>query len=102
MVDSAFLAAMKPTAYLVNTSRGQLVVEEDLRDSLDRGMIAGAAVDVLSCEPPKENLLIDAKNCIVTPHNAWATREARGRLMAAAAENLRAYLAGSPINTVAE
>ena len=100
MVDSAFLANMKPTAYLVNTSRGQLVVEKDLRDALERDVIAGAAVDVLSCEPPKENVLIGAKNCIVTPHVAWATREARTRLMAAAAENLRAYLAGAPVNTV--
>ncbi|MBR6557045.1 MAG: D-2-hydroxyacid dehydrogenase [Clostridia bacterium] len=102
MIDASFLAAMKPTAYLVNTSRGQLVVEEDLRDALERGRIAGAAVDVLSCEPPKENVLIGAKNCIVTPHIAWATREARARLMAAAAENLRAYLAGKPINAVTE
>ena len=102
MVDGDFLAAMKPSAYLVNTSRGQLVVETDLRDALEHGMIAGAAVDVLSCEPPEENVLIGAKNCIVTPHIAWATREARSRLMASCEENLRAYLAGTPVNTVTE
>ena len=102
MVNAAFLADMKPSAFLINTSRGQLVVEKDLRDALENGVIAGAAVDVLNVEPPQENALIGAKNCIVTPHVAWATREARVRLMSAAAANLKAYLAGTPINVVVE
>ena len=92
---------MKPTAFLLNTSRGQLVDEEALADALNAGRIAGAGLDVLSVEPPPaEHPLIKARNCVVTPHQAWATRAARSRLMHVAVENVRAFLAGKPQNVV--
>jgi len=95
------LKKMKKTAFLVNTSRGPLVVDEDLADALNNDVIAGAALDVLSVEPPKkDNPLLTAKNCIITPHIAWATKEARARLMDIAADNLEAFLAGKIINAV--
>jgi len=92
---------MKPSAFLINTSRGALVVEQDLADALDNGRIAGAAVDVLSSEPPSpDNPLLRARNCIVTPHIAWASKEARTRLLDTAIANLRAFLDGHPVNVV--
>lgn len=101
IINRDALARMKPTAFLINTSRGPLVAEDDLADALNRGTIAGAAVDVLSAEPPKAgNPLLTAQNCIVTPHIAWATVEARRRLMDIAVENTRAFLGGKPINRV--
>jgi glycerate dehydrogenase len=101
MIDAAAIAKMKPSAFLLNTSRGPLVSEADLAAALNSGRIAGAALDVLSTEPPSpDNPLLTAKNCIVTPHIAWATREARLRMMAIAADNLAAFLAGRPVNVV--
>lgn len=101
MVHAERLARMKREAFLINTSRGGLVVEEDLADALNTERIAGAGLDVLSKEPPPEsNPLLRAKNCIVTPHLAWATREARGRLMATALANVTAWLSGTPQNVV--
>jgi glycerate dehydrogenase len=101
LINRARLSLMKPTALLLNTSRGALVVEQDLADVLNASGIGGAGLDVLSVEPPGAgNPLLSARNCIITPHIAWATKEARSRLMAAAANNLRAYLAGSPIHIV--
>jgi len=101
MINARTLMLMKPTAFLINTSRGPLVVEQDLADALNAGRIAGAAVDVLSTEPPAENnALVGARNCLVTPHIAWATREARARLLNGAIQNLAAFLAGSPRNVV--
>jgi glycerate dehydrogenase len=101
LVDSARLAQMKPTAFLLNTSRGPLVVERDLADALRTNRIAGAAVDVLSTEPPAaDNPLLSAPRCLVTPHIAWATAAARQRLIAMAAENYRAFLTGHPIHQV--
>jgi glycerate dehydrogenase len=101
MIDATALRKMKPGAFLINTSRGPLVVEQDLADALNEGRLAGAAVDVLSVEPPpNENPLLHARNCIVTPHIAWAIQEARRRLIESAAANLRAFLEGHPINVV--
>ena len=92
---------MKPSAFLINTSRGPLVNEKDLAEALNNGWIAGAGVDVLSIEPPPlDNPLIKAKNCLITPHIAWATAEARSRLMKASYENLVAFINGHPQNVV--
>jgi glycerate dehydrogenase len=101
IASAARIALMKPSAFLVNTSRGPLVDERSLAEALDAGRIAGAGLDVLAAEPPKgDNPLLHAKNCIITPHIAWATRAARGRLLAAGVENLRAFAAGTPTNVV--
>jgi len=102
MVNARTLALMKPGAFLVNTSRGPLVVDQDLAEALNAGRIAGAGLDVLSIEPPDEaSPLLRARNCLVTPHIAWATREARSRLMELAIGNLEAYVAGTPRNVIA-
>jgi glycerate dehydrogenase len=101
IVNALSLSKMRPSSFLINTSRGPLVVEQDLADALNDGCLAGAAVDVLSSEPPPlDNPLLRAKNCIVTPHIAWATKEARARLIESAATNLRAFLDGRPVNVV--
>jgi glycerate dehydrogenase len=101
MVNRERLATMKNHALLINTARGGLVNEGDLAEALNAGRIGGAALDVLSDEPPtKDNALLTAKNCLITPHLAWATREARRRLMAVAAANIAAFLRGEPINVV--
>jgi glycerate dehydrogenase len=101
LMNANTLARMKPSALLINTSRGPLVVEADLAVALKRGRIAGAALDVLSAEPPPgDHPLVTAPNCLITPHQAWATRAARKRLLDIAAENVRAFLAGKPQNTV--
>lgn len=103
LINMDRLKRMKKTAFLINTSRGPVVVEEDLAEALNKGIIAGAGLDVLSQEPPaKDNLLLTAKNCIITPHIAWATKEARQRLMKIATDNLKAYLEGKPINIVSQ
>ncbi len=101
MINAERISRMKPSAFLVNTARGALIVEEDLANALGSGKLAGAAVDVLTAEPPSStNPLIAAPNCIITPHIAWATKEARARLLGAAAANLRAWLNGSRQNAV--
>ncbi len=101
LISADALAKMKKTAYLINTSRGGVIVEDDLRRALDAGVIAGAAVDVLSSEPPAEdNPLLHAKNIVVTPHIAWATTEARTRLLTIVTDNLSAYLRGERLNRV--
>jgi glycerate dehydrogenase len=101
MIGASQLQRMKPSAFLLNTSRGPLVVEQALADALNAGTIAGAGVDVLSVEPPAEGSpLFTAKNCIVTPHIAWATLEARGRLMEIAAGNVAAFAVGAAKNVV--
>ena len=100
-VNAERLALMKPTAFLINTGRGPLVDEGALADALNQSQIAGAAVDVLSVEPPPPgNPLLNAKNLVITPHIGWATQAARARLMEIAAANLRAFLTGSPVNVV--
>lgn len=92
------LCRMKKTAILINTGRGPLVNETDLAEALNNGTIAAAGVDVLSTEPPTaDNPLLSARNCYVTPHIAWATKEARSRLLQIAAENIRQFLAGERI-----
>ncbi|WP_121356292.1 D-2-hydroxyacid dehydrogenase [Flavisolibacter nicotianae] len=103
MVNKALLQKMKPTAYLINTARGPLVNEDDLAAALNEGLIGGAALDVLSTEPPteKHRALIEAKNCLITPHNAWMSREARQRIMEMTEKNMQAFLNGSPVNRVA-
>jgi glycerate dehydrogenase len=101
LVNSARLNLMKTSAFLINTSRGPLVNEADLADALNAGRIAGAGLDVLAVEPPRpDNPLLTAKNCLITPHIAWATAAARRRLMDIAVGNLRAFLAGAPVNRV--
>jgi glycerate dehydrogenase len=101
IINARTLALMKPGAFLINASRGALVVEQDLADALNSGRLAGAGVDVLSSEPPSpDNPLLHAKNCIVTPHIAWASKEARTRLLATAIGNLRAFVDGHPVNLV--
>jgi glycerate dehydrogenase len=100
-VNAELLSQMKPTAFLVNTARGPLVDEAALAKALNEEQIAGAATDVLSVEPPPaDNPLFGAKNLIITPHIGWATRAARERLMNIAADNLRAFLDGTPQNVV--
>jgi len=101
MIDRHAIAKMKPSAFLINASRGPLVVEQDLADALNSGRLAGAGLDVLSAEPPApDNPLLSAKNCIVTPHIAWAAKESRARLLAVSVENVAAYLSGRPQNIV--
>lgn len=100
-VNGSLLKLMKPSAYLINTSRGQLVNEKDLADTLNSNLIAGAALDVLSTEPPQNyNVLLQAKNCVITPHNAWSTKEARQRIIEITADNIRSFLTGEPKNVV--
>lgn len=101
LVNAGRLALMKPTAFLLNTSRGPLIDEVALADALNHRRLAGAGLDVLSVEPPPaSNPLLVAKNCLITPHIAWATRAARARLMQVAVENVRAFLACRPVNVV--
>lgn len=101
MINAVTLSKMKPTAYLINTSRGGLVDEQALAYALNSGRIAGAAVDVVSEEPIKaSNPLLTAKNCIITPHIAWAPLEARRRLMDVSVKNLEGFLSGNVINQV--
>lgn len=100
-VNSDLLQLMKKSALVINTGRGQLINEPDLANALNNEQIAGASLDVLSSEPPAtDNPLLHAKNCLITPHIAWATREARFRLMDIAVKNLQAYINHKPINVV--
>ena len=102
MVNAARLQTMKPSAILINTGRGPLVNEQDLADALNEGRIAAAGLDVLSVEPSVTgNPLLGARNCFITPHIAWATKEARIRLMDIAVNNLKSYQEGIIINNVA-
>lgn len=101
MVNAALLSKMKRSAFLINTSRGGLVNEADLTDALNAGVLAGAAVDVVSAEPINtDNALLRAQNCLITPHIAWSALEARKRVMSTTADNIRAFAAGRPIHVV--
>ena len=95
------LERMKDSAILINTARGGVVAESDLADALNSGRIAGAGVDVVATEPMRaDNPLLGAKNCIITPHIAWAPRETRARLVSIVAENLKAFMNGNPVHVV--
>jgi len=101
LVNADRLSSMKPSSLLLNTSRGRLIDETALANALNSGKIAGAGLDVLSTEPPAStNPLLTANNCLITPHQAWATRAARSRLMKIAVENVRAFLEGKVQNLV--
>ena len=101
LINMNSLKLMKKSAFLINTSRGPIIAGQDLADALNEGIIAGAGLDVLAAEPPAaDNPLLKAKNCIITPHIAWATLESRRRLMDQAVKNVKAFLAGSPVNVV--
>ena len=101
LVNMDFLKKMKSSAYLINTSRGAVIVEEDLKKALDEGIIAGAGVDVLSVEPAKEdNPLLSCEKCIFTPHLAWASFESRSRLMDTLIKNIKGFLDGKPVNVI--
>lgn len=100
-VNKELLRIMKRSAFFINTSRGGLINETDLAEALNKGIIAGAALDVLSTEPPSaDNPLLHAKNCLITPHVAWATFEARSRLMNVVVNNIKAFLEGKAENVV--
>jgi glycerate dehydrogenase len=100
-VDRRLLEMVKSSACLINTTRGQLINEKDLISCLEKGKLAGAALDVLSKEPPSiDDPILRAPNCIVTPHMAWATLPARRRIMQTTIANIEAYLAGNLINAV--
>ena len=100
-VNRELLSLMKPSAFLINTSRGALINEEDLAEALNNDRLAGAGLDVLSIEPPtSDNPLLKAKNCLITPHIGWATFEARSRLMQVVVNNVKAFINGSPVNEV--
>ena len=103
LVNESRLKLMKPTAILINTGRGPLVDEQALADALNNGTIYAAGVDVLSTEPPTaDNPLLGAKNCFITPHIAWATKEARQRLLQIACDNVEQFIKNKPINVVSK
>ena len=101
IINKDTIAKMKDGVMIINDSRGPLIVEQDLRDALDSGKVAGAALDVVSTEPIQmDNPLLGAKNVILTPHIAWAPKESRQRLMDIAVDNLKCYVDGKPQNVV--
>ena len=101
IVNRETIARMKDGVIIINNSRGQLVVEQDLADALNSGKVAAAGLDVASTEPIRpDNPLLTAKNCIITPHMSWGAKEARQRIMDCTAANVRAFLAGAPQNVV--
>lgn len=101
IINKDNIEKMKDGVYIINNSRGPLVVEQDLYEALKSGKVGAAAVDVVSTEPIKEdNILLNAPNCIITPHISWATKEARERIMNTTADNIKSFIAGSPANVV--
>lgn len=100
-VNKELIGTMKKSAVLINTGRGGLINEQDVADALNSGTISAACLDVLSTEPPEhDNPLLSARNCFITPHVAWATLEARQRLMSVTIDNLKSFLAGNPKNVI--
>jgi glycerate dehydrogenase len=103
LINAHTLGTMKKSAFLLNTARGGLIAEQDLSDALNNDVIAGAALDVLSTEPPDiSNPLLTARNCIITPHNHWASSSSRRRMIDLLAANMRAYLSNHPVNVVSK
>ena len=101
IINKDSIAKMKDGVIIINNSRGGLVVEQDLADALNSGKVAAAGVDVVSTEPIKgDNPLLTAKNCIITPHISWASKEARERIMACTEQNVRTYIEGRPVNVI--
>ena len=101
IINKDSIAKMKDGVIIINNSRGGLVVEQDLADALNSGKVAAAGLDVVSTEPIKgDNPLLTAKNCIITPHISWASKEARERIMVCTEKNVRAYVEGSPVNVI--
>ena len=101
IISQQNISKMKKSAFLINTGRGGLINEPDLKTALENGMIAGAGLDVLSQEPPpSDHILLNTKNCIITPHQAWASQSARQRLMNELAKNIKAYLKGQDRNRI--
>ena len=101
IINKDTIAKMKDGVIIINNSRGQLVVEQDLADALNSGKVYAAGLDVVSTEPIKpENPLLGAKNCIITPHISWAAKEARQRIMDITEDNIKAYMDGAPVNVV--
>lgn len=101
IINKDSIAKMKDGVIIINNSRGGLVIEQDLADALNSGKVAAAGVDVVSTEPIRgDNPLLTAKNCIITPHISWASKEARERIMVCTEQNVRAYIEGSPVNVI--
>ena len=101
LINKEFIEKMKDNSYVINTSRGPVANEKDIADALNSGRLTGYGTDVLSTEPPKkDNPLLSAKNCLITPHIAWAAYETRLRLMGILEENVKGFLEGNPINVV--
>ncbi len=101
IINKDNIAKMKGGVFIINNSRGPLVVEEDLLEALKSGKVGAAALDVVSTEPiKKDNVLLQAPNCIITPHISWATKEARERIMRTTADNIKSVLDGVPQNVV--
>ena len=101
IINRETISKMKDGVIIINNSRGQMVVEQDLADALNSGKVAAAGLDVVSTEPIRsDNPLLKAKNCIITPHISWGAKESRQRIMDCTVENVKSYLAGSPVNVV--
>ena len=101
MINRESIAKMKDGVILINNSRGPLIIEQDLAEALRSGKVMAAGLDVVSTEPIRDdNPLLTAPNCLITPHISWAPKEARQRILDCSVQNLRGYLAGSPVNVV--